>query len=320
VVARYPLEHPEQPRVVAAVEAIRDERGRLGPLHVPRMEVLVAREREEALVLGRHAGFPGLRQIVAIEDQARRRAMLEAAVAVADGKAEEPVPIERRRPAEEVDLRLAELAEVRGDSLEIRIEAARDHEPMRNAGRVEVHALEAADLERMIDQLVVALGAVAAETALVDGDGQHRGCDAPILAALVVWRLELELDRLAPVPLGDQEQARAVEVRAAPVEVSAAHGLIERVNLDRHDELPLGAAKPPRGLVRLLRGQRAPAALAADRDDMPRELAQQIAARNPRRHPHAFGRRRIVDPQLDLEQMAARIEQPNAIVNQSGSS
>src|SRR5690606_15594664 len=111
-------------------------------------------------------------------------------------------------------------------------------------------------------------------------------------------------------------QARAVEVRAPMIEVRAAHRLVERVDLDRHAQLALRAAKPPRRVVGLLGGERPPLTLAADRDDMTGELAKQIAARNPRRHSHALRRRRVVDGELDLEKMAARIEQPHTITNQ----
>src|SRR6185436_14685384 len=91
VVARDSLEHPEQTRVVALVEPVRNERGRLRALHVPGMEIFVAREREKALVVARLALLAGLRQLVAIEHQARRRAMLETAVAVGHREAQEPI-------------------------------------------------------------------------------------------------------------------------------------------------------------------------------------------------------------------------------------
>src|SRR5690606_19865505 len=85
-------------------------------------------------------------------------------------------------------------------------------------------------------------------------------------------------------------------------------------------QLALRAAKPPRRVVGLLGGERPPLTLAADRDDMTGELAKQIAARNPRRHSHALRRRRVVGGELDLEKMAARIEQPHTITNQRRSS
>src|SRR5204862_532723 len=116
-VAREPPEYPEQARVNAAVEAVRNERDGLRALHAPGVEVLVARKREEALILTRHAAVAGLRQVVAAEDQARRGAMLEPAPGVAaDGEAQEPVAVERRRAAEELDLRLADQLQVGRDA------------------------------------------------------------------------------------------------------------------------------------------------------------------------------------------------------------
>ena len=41
--------------MIAAVEPVRHERGGPGALHVPGVEVLVAREREEALIVARLA-------------------------------------------------------------------------------------------------------------------------------------------------------------------------------------------------------------------------------------------------------------------------
>ena len=135
VVARDSFENPQQPRVIAPIETIRHERRRLRALHVPSVKVLVAREREEALIVARRPGLADLRQVVAAEDQARRRAMLEAAVALADGEAEKPIALERRGPAEELDLRRADLLQVRRDAVEVGLEPARDDEVMRHAGR-----------------------------------------------------------------------------------------------------------------------------------------------------------------------------------------
>src|SRR4029079_19329767 len=112
----------------------------LRALHVPRMEVLVAREREEPLVIARHALLAPVRQVVAAEDQAGGRAMLESAVAVPDDEAQEPVALERRRAPEQLDLRLANLLQVRGHALEIGLEPSGHDEVMRHARGFELHA------------------------------------------------------------------------------------------------------------------------------------------------------------------------------------
>ena len=123
--------------------------------------------------------------------------MLEAAVAVADGEAKKPIAIERRGPAEELDLRGADLLQVRRDSLEVRLEPARDDEVMRHAGGLELDALEVADLDGMVEQLVVIGRAIGSEAALVDLTRRERRRDAPVLAHGVRRRLERDLDRLA---------------------------------------------------------------------------------------------------------------------------
>ena len=108
--------------------------------------------------------------------------MLEAAVTFADGEAKKPIAIERRGPAEELDLRRADLREVRRDALEVGLEPARDDEVMRHAGGLELDALEVADLDGMVEQLVVVVCAIGAEAALVDLARRERRRDAPVFA------------------------------------------------------------------------------------------------------------------------------------------
>ena len=105
---------------------------------------------------------------------------------------------------------------IRGDPLEVRLETARDDEVMRHAGRLELDALEVADLDGMIEQLVVVgCARYDAEAALVDLARCERRRDAPVFAQRVRRRLERDLDRLGIAPLGQHEHARAVEVAAA---------------------------------------------------------------------------------------------------------
>ena len=127
--------------------------------------------------------------------------MLEAAVTVADREAEKPIAIERRGPAEEIDLRRADLREIRRDSIEVGLETSGDDEVVRHAGRLELDALEVADLDGMVEQLVVVGGAVRAEAALVELARCERRRDAPVFAKRVRRRLERELDRLGVAPL-----------------------------------------------------------------------------------------------------------------------
>src|SRR5690606_33325988 len=176
------FENPQQARVIAAVEPIRHERGRLAALDVPSVKVLVTHEREKALIVARLAGIADLRQIVAVEHQARRCAMLEATEPVARCQAEEPVARKRWRRTEELDLRRANLRDIGRDAVEVGLETSRNDEAMRHATRFELDALELADLDGMIEQLVVVGRAVGAEAVFVEVAGLERGRNAPVLA------------------------------------------------------------------------------------------------------------------------------------------
>src|SRR6185503_15755549 len=142
VIARDAFEHPEQPRVVATVEPVRHQRGGPRALHVPRVKVLVARECEEPLVVAWLTELAGLRQIVSAEHQTRRRAVLEPAVTVRDGQPQEPIARERGGASEEIDLRSADLPQIRRYALEIRFETTRHDEVVRDARGLELDALE----------------------------------------------------------------------------------------------------------------------------------------------------------------------------------
>ena len=200
--------------------------------------------------------------------------MLEPAVAVADGQAEQPIPIERGGRAEELDLRRAQLLQVHGDPLEVRLETARDDQVVRNSAGLELDALVLADLDRMVEQLVVVLRLVDPEAAFVDLAGCERRCDAPVLAQRLRRRLERYFDRLGVAPLRQREHARAVEVPALTIEIGAAHRLVECVDSDRERERAARAAHSPRRRRGLRYGQRLATARRCDLNDVAREVAQ----------------------------------------------
>ena len=277
-------------------------------------------QREEALIVARHAWLAGLRQVVAREDQAARRSVLEPAIAVAGGQSQEPVAVERRGPAEEVDLRLADLLQIGGNALEVGFEAPGHHETVRHARGLELHALEIGDLDGMVEQLVVVGRRVATEAFVVDVDGLERRRDAPGFAERVPRPLEIDLDGLAVAAFRQQEQARSVEIAAPPVEIRAAHGLVERVDGDRDGELVLRPAHDPGAAVDLLDRQSSSAAHGADRHDLAREVAEKVAARDPRRQRQALLRGGTVDSTFDLEMMAVEVRQTDAIPDQGESS
>ena len=80
-----------------------------------------------------------------------------------------------------------------------------------------------------------------------------------------------------------------------------------------------GAAHDPRAAVDLLDAAAPAAAASFDVHDVARELAQQIAARDPRRQARTAARGWVVDAALDLEVVPIEIGETNAIADQSGS-
>ena len=81
--------------------------------------------------------------------------MLEPAITVPDREPEKPVTRERRGRAEETNLRLAQLPQIDRDAVEVGIETPRDDELVPDAAGLELDARVVADLDRVIDQLVV---------------------------------------------------------------------------------------------------------------------------------------------------------------------
>ncbi len=160
---------------------------------------MATQAEKRAVALGQ-AGHAGVGQIVARTEQRRRGAMFEAAVAVADGGDEEHVARHRRRFAEEADLPFADALEVARQPAHVAIVAAGDHHLVRDAAGVEGGVAEMAHFDRVVDQLVVILGAVEAKTVTFGLAAFLAGCafrgqcggDAPILEALALRRLDVD--------------------------------------------------------------------------------------------------------------------------------
>ncbi len=187
---------------------------------------------------------------------------------------------------------------------------------MRDVRGLEVDALEVADLDRMVDELVVVGRDVAAEAALVDVRRRQRRRDAPRGRRRLARRRELDFDGLVLAAGRRREHVRAVDERAPAVEIRAAHRLVERVHGQRHGQRPIGARAAPGRLRDLLDADLAAAARRADRDDVARELAQQIAARYPRRQPYLLVPSGVVHAQLDGEMMPIEVGAAHAVANQ----
>ncbi len=318
VVGGDPFERPELARVAFAREVVRHERGGLDALDVPAMKVFVARESEQVEVAVAD-GFASLqRQLVAATEQAGARPVLEAAIAFADCRDLEEVSVERctasRRAAEEIDVPLADACKVAREALEIGARAAGERDFVAHAAGREHGQREVAHLDRVVDERVVALGAIAAEAVRGGAVGFERGRDAPGRVRFRRRRDDVERAGSRFTPLGAQEHARTVEVGARRIEVGGAHGQVERI--DPRDDGQRGARRRrPPDVLRLLAQRDGPAArLRAHVDELTGEFAYQIAAGNPGRQAEALpARLRGVDRAAYFEEVRVRVERRNAV-------
>jgi hypothetical protein len=104
------------------------------------VEVLVAAQTEKGPIALRHAAHAGVGQVVARAEQRGRGAVLESAVAVADGGDQEDIALHRSRFAEEADLPFADALQVGGEARQIAVVAAADGDFVRHAAGLESHA------------------------------------------------------------------------------------------------------------------------------------------------------------------------------------
>ncbi|ABA50678.1 hypothetical protein BURPS1710b_3583 [Burkholderia pseudomallei 1710b] len=322
VVRREALEEPQQRRVILLRQIVRRERGRLDPLHVPCMEVLVAAQAEVSPIAVRLLRAPLHRQIGAIADERRRRAMLEPAVAVADRLRHEHVARHRRAPGlrlEQRDLRLAHPLQVGREPLEIEPgHAARDRDVVRHAVRVERREREFAERDRMIDQLVVILRAVRAEAvAFRAARLRQRRRDAPAPVRVARRPLDHYLARRILAAERREKHARAVEEAARVVQVRGAHRQVPRVDVVAQRDRPGRRRGLPGLLVELADPQLAARFVErTQRHDIARELAHHIAARNPYGQREALARRvRIGERERHLEQVRGGIFRNDRVAN-----
>ena len=198
----------------------------------------MARESEKAPVVVRDFRDPGLRQFVALAQQARARAMFEAAVTVADGRDLEQVAVEGRAAvrcaAEKVALPLADAGEVAGEAIEIAAMPAADRDVVLRAAGLERRCGEVAHLDRMIDQLIVVRRVIAAEAGRRAFVAGKRGRHAPRASGVAVGRDDLDLAPAIRAAVRAEEYGRAVEVAARCVEVGGADRKVECVDLRDH--------------------------------------------------------------------------------------
>ena len=328
VVRREAFEEPQQLGVVLLRVVVARELGRAQPLHVPGVEVLVADQAEHVRITIARLG-PGARvgaargHVAPRRDQRGAGAVLQAAVAVFDEVVQEHVALERRagcarrtatprlRPVPERDLRFANALGINEQAFAVEVgQRVRNDVLVRHAAHREVAAPEAAQLDRVVGQLVVVRAAVGAAPCSIDLQCRHGGCDLPAGRQ----RLQLHAVRRGLAALDTQAHAGAVEEAPARVEKGSAHRGVERIHAVAHDQRTApAAARQPGRLVDLLKRQRARVLRGADAREVARELAHQVAAGDPDRQAQALLWRGLCDGERDAEVMGVRFGGGDAV-------
>ena len=176
--------------------------------------------------------------------------MLQSSVSLGDREAEKPIALERRRPTEEVVVRIPELTQVCCHSIQVRVMTTGHDQLIRDSARLKICHGEVTNLKRMIDQLIVVGSSVSTEASVIYVDRRHRGRDAPSRT------------------LRTQEQTGAIEETACAVQICPTHREVECVDLDRDQQLPTLIAATPGTLVELLHCESAAGGLCANTDDV----------------------------------------------------
>ena len=294
VIAGKAFEKPEQVGVVfLAVVIARKLRGPQA-LDVPGMEILVADQAQERGVALARLGLAYSGQVAPGGDQRGAVAMLQAAIAFGHGVQHKNI-VRKRHLARQCFGRLALLAMPKADlgfansacvgqqAFAVkRRQSACNYQAVRNAAGDKLATPKRAQLKWAIGQFVVIHSLVSAKSTCVGAYRRQAGSHLPAAHG----RAGEHLDALRPIGLPRYAQAQAgrIEKAAHIIQPSRAHGVVKGVDLVLHlQRLRAVAAHLPSGLASLCQRHTAPALGGTHCLHMLRELAHQIAARNPHR-------------------------------------
>ncbi len=173
----------------------------------------------------------------------------------------------------------------------------------------------------MVDQLVVVrraihAKAVGARAAADPARQRQRGRHLPVTVAGALRSLDVDETGAVGTPLDGQEDAGAVEETVGLVEMRGAHRQIPGINLVMQAQRAAGPQRrgAPAVLVELLHAPRLAIDLGPQAHDVARELADHVAARDPRRQAENLASRiGIAHGAADLEQVGTGMGGTDAV-------
>ncbi len=191
---------------------------------------------------------------------------------------------------------------------------SRDGDVVSRASSLEMDKIESTHLDGMIDELVVVGGFEAAESVGRRARTREARCNAPVAISVALRRDDLDLAGSSLVSDRPHENARPVEVSALAVQIRCTYRQIERVDLGDHRQRSGAWVGPPRILCALADADACTSAFGADRDEMSREFADEIASGNPGGQPERLaGWIGVVDSARHLEHVRVGIDGYDAI-------
>ncbi len=311
VVGGHALEGPQGAGVDLGAQVPVQQCLGLDAFDVPEVEVLVAGQAQETPVAlpgglagGLRAGALG--QVLAVAYQAGGVAVLQAAIALAQGGDQEQVAVQGQL-AEQGRLFGADPGQVARQARLVAAVAPADGDPVGDAQDLEGDQAEAAHLHRVVDEVRVALGLVAAEAQGLGGQGPQAGGHPPGGAQVAGWWQQFQ-GAGGPVQVGHtQQQGGAVEVGVLGVQMGAAHRQVPGIDPVAHRDWPAPGATPgvqgPGLLVALGQGQGPGGVGGGYVQDVAGEVPDHVAPGDPGRQGQAQGRAWAGDMDLHPEQV-----------------
>ncbi len=274
----------------------------------------MACETQEGPVLVRYALVAARRQIVAPANQCRRPAVLQAAITAAGRIQKKQVAIEIRWRSQESKVLPADRLQVPAQARHIDAGIAPYGNRVRDAFDFELANRQLPALDGVIDQFGVIARRVAAETILFCGVAPHRCCDSPVLSVRWFGREYLDIARQRLLSDHGGKYAGAVKECMVVVEMCATNALVVCEHLEYQCQRARCFPRAPAALVELFKRDFPAVGFRTNRNDVPRIVADHVAAGNPGRHREDLAVRiRVRHGHADLEKVCGRIERSNAV-------